>query len=280
MQLKNRTISNAFICVLLTVFLSSLGTISYSQVSDTNYEVVDTVVSPTTTVTDADEEEVYEDEETYVAPEVRYFEDKNSELEPVGFNSERRLSLERKRSLSSDEDFWYANYKFEKKKPKESNRGNGNVGSVLRTVLWVVIIGAFIGFLVLFLTNSNVGLFRRNRSIASTENDENNHEDIFAINYQVEIDKAIGQQNYRLAVRLLFLRLLRTLSDRNVIQYKQDLTNVDYLKQLQGTRWYTEFFTVARNYEYTWYGQFPLSQEKFSVIKKEFDQLDSKLGRQ
>ena len=57
-------------------------------------------------------------------------------------------------------------------------------------------------------------------------------ENIFEINFQQEIDKAVQAGNYRLAVRLLFLRLLKNLAEKNIIQYQQDRTNFDYLMQL------------------------------------------------
>ncbi len=91
--------------------------------------------------------------------------------------------------------------------------------------------------------------------------------DIFAINYQKEIDKAVGMNNYRLAVRLMFLRLLRNLSDKNIIQYKQDSTNFDYMMQLRSTGMYPDFFRLTRNYEYSWYGQFDIDKEKYSSLK-------------
>ena len=67
-------------------------------------------------------------------------------------------------------------------------------------------------------------------------------EDIFAINYQKEIDKACSKGNYRLAIRLMFLRLLKDLSEKNIIQYTQDKTNFDYLIQLHPTRLLQRFF--------------------------------------
>jgi len=103
-------------------------------------------------------------------------------------------------------------------------------------------------------------------------------DDIFAIiNYQLELDKAAASGNYRFGVRLLYLRLLRNLADRNIINYTQDRTNFDYLAQLQPTGYYTDFFRLTRHYEYSWYGQFPLEQDKFIIIRKEFENFDKRL---
>ena len=82
-----------------------------------------------------------------------------------------------------------------------------------------------------YLADSNVGLFRRRKTLVdpASTGEEEIPEDIFAINYQKEIDKAAAQGNYRLGIRLMFLRLLRSLSEKkNIIQYKRDRTNLDY----------------------------------------------------
>ena len=102
-------------------------------------------------------------------------------------------------------------------------------------------------------------------------------EDIFAINYQKEIDKAAAQGNYRLAIRLMFLRLLKNMSEKSIIRYKQDKTNLDYLLELHPTNYYTRFFRITRNYEYSWYGQFNVSEDAYKIIRNDFDQFDKEL---
>lgn len=81
-----------------------------------------------------------------------------------------------------------------------------------------------------------------------------------------------------MAIRLMYLRLLKNLSERNIIQYKQDRTNLDYLMQLHPTRYYNGFFRITRNYEYSWYGEFPVSNEAYGIIKKEFDNFENTAG--
>ena len=174
-----------------------------------------------------------------------------------------------------DNAFWYANEVFKKRQPKEE-QASFISHPFFQTLLWIIIIGGFAAFLILYLYNSNVGLFRRSSVIAAEET-YTVTEDIFAINYQREIDKAVETGNYRLGVRLMFLRLLKKLSDKNIIHYKQDNTNLDYLMQLQPGVMYADFFRLTRNYEYCWYGQFDIDKEKYVVIKKDFDSFERKL---
>lgn len=143
-----------------------------------------------------------------------------------------------------------------------------------QALMWIVIIGGFVGAVVWYLVGNNVGLFRKKSKAVDTGTDPDDAEmpeDIFAIQYQKEIDKAAANGDYRLAIRLMYLRLLKNLSERNVIRYKQDKTNFDYLVEIQPTNYYNEFFKVTRHYEYSWYGKFPVSSEAYTVIKASFD---------
>ncbi len=183
-------------------------------------------------------------------------------------------------NLLRDDNFWYVNYLFEKEKKQEEKESESFTQSTgFQTILWLIIIGGFAAFVIIYLANSNVGLFRKkSKSIAANEDDGTDTGNIFGINYQREIDKAVNIGNYRLAVRLMFLRVLKNLSDKKVIQYKQDRTNFDYLMQLHSTKYYGDFFRLTRNYEYSWYGQFAIEPEKFTVIKKDFETFDRNLN--
>lgn len=175
--------------------------------------------------------------------------------------------------LRKDKAFWYANEVFKKKQAKQEQSFTAQ--PLFQTILWIIIITGFVVFLFMYLANSNISLFRRS-SVVNANEEEIEETDIFSIEYQKEIEAAINSGDYRLAVRLLFLQLLRNLSDRNIIQYKSDSTNMDYLLQLRTTNLYSGFAWLARNYEYSWYGHFDIDKEKFDLIKKEFEKFDYK----
>lgn len=175
--------------------------------------------------------------------------------------------------------FWYADKAFSAKKKPENNNFYTPLGQRVwfKTLIWLIIIGCFVAFLLIYLSGSSVGLFRKKNIIFNDEAEEEMPNDIFAINYQKETEKAVAVKNYRLAVRLMFLNLLKNMSERNVINYKQDKTNFDYLSELYAGSLYPHFFKVTRNYEYSWYGQFPITDEAFQLIKKDFDQFNDQL---
>ncbi len=177
-----------------------------------------------------------------------------------------------KQKLKEDKDFWYANTIFQKKeKDIEKEDASFGVHPVVRTLIWFLIIGGFAAFLIIFLYNSNAGLFRKSKRIKGVQQEVEEQEDIFEINYPKEINNAVSAGNYRLGVRLLFLQLLSQLANKKEIEYKQSHTNFDYLLQLQSTALYKDFFQLTRSYEYSWYGYFDLSEQQFRIIKNDFE---------
>ncbi len=83
--------------------------------------------------------------------------------------------------------------------------------------------------------------------------------------------------NYRLAIRLQYLELLKKLSDNGLIHFLPDKTNFEYLAQLRSSSYYDDFFTATRNYEYSWYGLFDISENMYQKINNTFQQLKQKL---
>jgi len=140
----------------------------------------------------------------------------------------------------------------------------------------VIIVVIFLAVLGWYLFRNNI--ISKKQTVFNEKREEISEENIFDIKYEREIEKAIRASDYRLATRLMFLRLLKDLSRKNIIQYKQERTNFDYLSQLYSTGYYNDFLRLARNYEYAWYGKFDISTESFSIIKNEFEKFDRRLS--
>jgi len=208
----------------------------------------------------------------------KYFLDKSQYYGMTDSMQLRQIPRDAVKKMQEDDDYWYANAAIKKKKIKEDK----NISSIplvrrswFQNLLWIIIIAGFAGFIIWYLADSKIGLFRKKvRTIDDIQQDELDNEDIFSINYQKEIDKATQVRNFRLAVRLMFLRLLKNLSEKNIIQYKQGKTNFDYLLQLQPTQYYKDFFRITRNYEYSWYGQFEIAEQTYYIILDDFKNFD------
>lgn len=232
-------------------------------------EELDTLKIVDTTIVQPYEETEYDDEDT---TEQTFFSERTG-LSADSF-SFRKIPDSMIQKMKNDPDFWYADHAFIKKVPvRKSSSGR----KILNVILWMIIIGGFAAFIMWYLANSNVSLFRKRDKAIGFDEEEIETDDIFSINYQKEIDKAVANGNYRFAVRMMYLRLLKNLAEKNIIRYKQERTNFDYLLQLNSTSYYHDFFRVTRNYEYSWYGHFEVDREKYDMIRNDFTNFERKI---
>ena len=226
-----------------------------------------------TTIVEIDSSYLNDPDETATGDNGIYFTPKSLQSPSMDSISARNVPETTIQSYREMDDFWYANIGVKKEK-KAKARQSLFEQPWFDSLMLFIIIGGFALVLIMYLSSSNAGLFRRRNKAIKEEEYAVETEDIFQINYQREIDRAAGAGNYRLAIRLMFLRLLKNLSQKNIIQYGHDRTNFDYLLQLSSTKYYSEFFKITRHYEYSWYGKFEISKETYAYIKDEFDKFD------
>ena len=95
-------------------------------------------------------------------------------------------------------------------------------------------------------------------------------ENIHQINFTEAITDAIQQKDYRLAVRLHYLKTLKELSDNGLIDWQINKTNQSYVYEIQDSQLKKTFERVTRQFEYIWYGDFPIDEQAFLQVREEF----------
>lgn len=103
-------------------------------------------------------------------------------------------------------------------------------------------------------------------------------ENIHDINFDDEIEKAIAQHNYRLAVRMLYLRCLKQLSDADLIKWQIDKTNSTYITELSNDEQRRVFKTLTQQFEYVWYGEFAIDAPVFKNINTLFQDFNKSMA--
>lgn len=189
---------------------------------------------------------------------------------------ERKLKDSTIKRIKKDEAYWYADQLPGKQKP-EPERKNNTVNRTMRNLIWIVMLVVFLSVLVWYLVAGNIRVFRKAPIAIKEENELNYEENLFTINFESEIKKAIDSDNFRLAIRLLFLQTLRLLNNNEIIVYKSAKTNADYLFQIYGSPYYKPFFRLTRIFDYVWYGKFELGADGFQNLRKEFVQFNDQL---
>nr|WP_320118989.1 hypothetical protein [uncultured Marinifilum sp.] len=144
-------------------------------------------------------------------------------------------------------------------------------------VIWYlryILIGGLIIFLIVIIAKSNSsGLFRPNQKIIPLKFTDNI--DPNTIKWEEEINKAIQNKEFRLAVRYQFLASLKKLSTLNFIHWKSEKTNSDYILEINNQAIKSEFTNLSKLYEAVWYGNFPIAQEDYKIIGDDFNRFNS-----
>lgn len=92
-------------------------------------------------------------------------------------------------------------------------------------------------------------------------------------NIQQLIDQAIANKNYRLAIRYYYLSVLKKLATRELIDWQQEKTNEDYIKEIKKESIKDEFIKSTVLYDFVWYGNFNINEPEFVKAQTVFNKL-------
>lgn len=130
-------------------------------------------------------------------------------------------------------------------------------------------------FVYKFTGMSKSGFFGKNgdASLAYQVEEENIHE----LDFKAAIDKAIANNNYRLAVRLLYLQTLKQLTDNGLIEWRINKTNATYVQELKGHQQQNGFIQLTNYFDRVWYGEANINYEQFADAQQSFIQFQQQI---
>lgn len=115
-----------------------------------------------------------------------------------------------------------------------------------------------------------VGVFRKNNKYNNNNGLSFGIDDINNIDFEKEIENASKQQNFRLATRFLYLKLLNALNEIEYINWQPGKTNTSYRTELSKTNISDNFNKLSGLYEFSWYGNFELNKSEFELLSKDY----------
>jgi hypothetical protein len=131
---------------------------------------------------------------------------------------------------------------------------------------------------VLIMTILRVDAFRMFYSRVGTSSKINAlEENIHEMDFEKLIQESINQQNFRKAIRLVFLYSLKLLADRQLILWELGKTNHDYVGELQRSELKTGLNELSYYFDYAWYGNFNVNRDTFEKVQQTFQDFRNKL---
>jgi len=155
---------------------------------------------------------------------------------------------------------------------KSNFKGGAIIGEILKYLLYVIGISTIV-FITIKLIGLDFKLLTR-KSKAIEVPFEETLENIHEINFDEQITKALNDGNYRLAVRLLYLKTLKCLSDQHHIIWMPEKTNQHYISEIQNEAQRQAFTALTYQFEHVWYGDFSIEKTNFESIHQSFHQFN------
>lgn len=178
--------------------------------------------------------------------------------------------------MQNDPDFRYANDSSYWQQQKKSEPGAFAKfldkiarSTFLKIILYLALaIGIiFAIYQVMVANNFFIISGKRKRKPAG----ESDADDMSFENLDERILHEVNNGNYRQAVRYMYLKTLKLLSEYNFITLHAKSTNQDYVRQMNNHRGLLQFRQLTRIYEYVWYGEFDPSASQFEIIRSNFN---------
>ncbi|MBK9458401.1 MAG: DUF4129 domain-containing protein [Sphingobacteriales bacterium] len=155
---------------------------------------------------------------------------------------------------------------------------DSRAGHVFNNYIKYILIAAVVLLIIRLLLKADIGalFFRAPKGRKSLEHevlDENIHE----MDFEMLIEQAISGHDYRKAVRLYYLKTLKQLSDKGLLDWQINKTNYDYQLELAKTPHAQPFQQLTLLFDYVWYGEMGVDKTQFGEIRDNFVQFQRKV---
>jgi large-conductance mechanosensitive channel len=153
----------------------------------------------------------------------------------------------------------------------DSRDQEGNItafGIFMRVLAFLII--AFVIYMIIKIIIKKEGGWIFGKSSNKIKISELVEENIHTTDFHKLIQNAKNDNEYRTSIRYYYLWLLKSFSDKQIIEWDIEKTNSDYYYEIKNESKKSEFQFLSYIYEYCWYGEFEINQTDFEKAEKSF----------
>ena len=149
---------------------------------------------------------------------------------------------------------------------------NPAIMHIIQIIVYVLIGIVVIYLLIRFLSNERArSIFTKKGQAMGSVDLEQEH--IETVDLNLLLKNALRTKDFRLAIRYQYLLALQQLSVLEKIDWDYNKTNLDYLQELSSFSLKKAFKEVSYIYDYIWYGEQPINEEKYQKALISFNLL-------
>lgn len=184
------------------------------------------------------------------------------------------------------------NFNYDKNAPAELDFGNMVInwffenivepliqllGNDVTEFIYYLFFAAVIIYAVIKLFGKDINwIFRKTEKENPLVNLLDTKENLAATDFEKLIEAAIKSGELRNAVRLIHLQVLKELSAKEIIDWRIDKTNYDYIieiKKNKGSTYLALFEEITKIFEFIWYGNFTPLPDVVNEMQKKSAQI-------
>lgn len=164
---------------------------------------------------------------------------------------------------------------YRRKRRNNSSSYNGGGSSFLTYFLF--------GLLILLIAFLIFQLFMKSSAGGDGKKIEVQYEDLEPTQIpkselELLLEKAIAKNDFRGAIRIYFIFIIKDLSEKEWIRWEKKKTNFSYLIEMRGKPQYESFNDAVSIYELAWYGNYRVNKEDFHALEPRFKNLLTSLN--
>lgn len=104
-------------------------------------------------------------------------------------------------------------------------------------------------------------------------------ENVHEMEFDALIENALKNKDYRLVIRFMYLKNLKELTDKGIINWNINKTNYSYQHEIKDNNLRSKFLDTTFIFDYVWYGEFPVDEMNFSTAYNELNQFNEMIGK-
>lgn len=148
----------------------------------------------------------------------------------------------------------------------------------LKYVWLILVIGILVAVLILLWPYFKSVNSKKSGSI-EIEDAQADEATLRETDFKQALDEALGKGDYRLAFRIRYLEVLQLMVLKNIIDYRKERTNMDYLRQISEKDLKQLFRQVTLYFEEVWYGEMAADQSSFERMSEVVTQIKTVVSK-
>lgn len=149
----------------------------------------------------------------------------------------------------------------------------GGLGQTLAYIFFVALLLLILYFIIRIFGGYNPSVDQE-RQVIELEDLEQR---ILETDLEKLFRKSLAEKDFLQCTRLLYLMVVKGLSEKRLIVWQKDKTNRDYLYELSDEKYRGPFERITLLYEWAWYGNASVDEKTFWELEKRFTSFKNRI---